>query len=133
MTQINELTGDEGANVTVEPGPLNADQIRTGATQNLAGGEATANQLTGDEDGLWHIHTAGSLHVFDLDAGTVERRLGASAAVLDSVGPRPLRAIINCTLGVGGHWTLESDDPRFTYFLHSSSTIERVERVEWDS
>ena len=76
MNQINELTGDEGANLTVEPESLNADQILTGAAQNLAGGETTAIQLTGDEGGLWHVHTEGSFHVFDLDAGTVGRRPG---------------------------------------------------------
>ena len=130
MNQINELTGDDGSNVTVEPESLAADQILTGATQNLAGGEATATQLTGDEGGLWHVRTEGSLHVVDFDAGTVERRPGAGAAVIEFPGPRSQRAIINCAVGAAGNWTLESDDPRFTYFLHSSSTIERIERVE---
>lgn len=92
--------------------------------------EAIVTRLTGAETGLWHVHTVGSLHVFDLDAGTVERRPGAGAAILDSVGPRPLRSIIHCAVEAGGEWEIESDDFRFEYFRHSSSTIERVERIE---
>ena len=102
-----------------EPEPTNTDHAST----NIA-------HFTGEEGGVWHVYIEGSVHVFDLDARTVERRPGPDAAVLDSVGPRPLRAIITCAVGVGGDWTIESDDPRITYFLHSSSTIERIEQVE---
>lgn len=79
---------------------------------------------------MWHVYTEGSVHVFDLDAWTVEHRPGPDATVLDSVGASPLRAIINGTVGVGGHWTIECDEPRFTNFLHSGSTIKRIERIE---
>ncbi|MBB5633125.1 hypothetical protein BKA04_001348 [Cryobacterium mesophilum] len=93
----------------------------------------TATPLTGEEGGLWRVHTIGSLHSFDLDAGTVERLPGAGAAVIDFPGSHPLLEIIHCTVGAGGYWAIESDDPRFSYLAHTSSTISHIERVERDS
>jgi hypothetical protein len=31
----------------------------------------TVAHLTGEEGGVWHVHTIGSLHIFDFDAGKV--------------------------------------------------------------
>jgi hypothetical protein len=80
-----------------EPKSLNPDQAPT-----------TATHLTGREGGLWHAHTIGSLHIFDFDAGTVERLSGAGAAVIDFPGPRPLLEITDCVVGSG--WVLGKRD-----------------------
>jgi hypothetical protein len=53
-------------------------------------------ELTGNEGGVWQVHTRDSIHVFDLDAWTIERKPGPNAQADPSgahAGCAPSRAV----------------------------------------
>jgi predicted phosphodiesterase len=91
--------------------------------------DATVTELTGSEDGTWQVHTRDSVHVFDLDARTIERRPGPDAVDHHTGGLRKLISINTCRVGDRGFWTFESDDILFDYYWVRSSRVERIERV----
>ena len=87
-------------------------------------------ELTGTEGGVWHVHTRDSIHIFNLDAWTVERKPGPNTWVDPSDGPRRLRTIEACHVGERGHWTMKPDDFLIDYYFHYSSVIKRIDRVQ---
>ena len=89
-------------------------------------------ELTGNESGVWQIHTRDSIHVFDLDAWTIERKPGPNAQADPSDAPRRLRTIESCQVGERGHWTMKSDDFFIDYYFHHSSRVQRIHRVKTD-
>ena len=93
-----------------------------------AGG--TKQELTGTEGGVWQIHTRDSIHIFDLDVWTVERKPGPNTWADSSDGPRRLRTIESCRVGGRGHWTMKSDDYLIDYYFHYTSIIQRIDRVD---
>ena len=95
-----------------------------------AGG--TVTELTGTEGGVWQVRTRDSVHIFDLDVWTVERKPGPNTWADPSDGPRRLRTIKACRVGERGHWTMNSDDFFIDYYFHYSSVIQRIHRVETD-
>jgi hypothetical protein len=90
----------------------------------------TMRELTGTEGGVWHVHTRDSIHVFDLDAWTVERKPGPNTWSDSSDGRRRLRTIKACRVGERGHWTMDSDDFFIDYYFHYSSVIQRIDQVD---
>ena len=92
----------------------------------------TVQELTGTEGGMWKVHTRDSIHVFDLDAWTVERKPGPRARADPSDAPRRLRIIERCQAGERGHWTMKSDDYFIDYYFHYTSVIQRIDCVGTD-
>ena len=90
----------------------------------------TVTELTGNEGGVWHVHTRDSIHIFDLDAWTVERKPGPHARIDPSDTPRRLRTVERCRVGGRGHWTMESDDYLIDYYFHYTSVIQRIDRFD---
>ena len=86
-------------------------------------------ELTGGESGCWVVTTEHSEHMFDLDAGTVERVPGPDAVPFSSDRPRPLRTIEQCQVGKRGYWTVFSDDFMVEFKWHLSTEVLRIVRV----
>ncbi len=87
-------------------------------------------ELTGSEGGILQVHTRDSIHVFDLDAWTIERKPGPNTWASPSDGSRRLRTIERCRVGERGHWTMKSDDYLIDYYFHYTSVIQRIDRVD---
>jgi hypothetical protein len=87
-------------------------------------------ELTGTECGEWHVHTRGSIHIFDLDAWTVERQPGPNTWADPSDAPRRLRTIERCRVGERGHWTMKSDDYLIDRYFHYTSIIQWIDGVD---
>lgn len=84
-------------------------------------------ELTMASEGRWLVHTTGSQHLFDFNAGTVERRPGPNTHATTSDGVHALRSIEACAIGARGRWTMQPED-EFTEFLwHVSSVIQHIE------
>ena len=92
----------------------------------------TVTELTGNEGGVWHVHTRDSIHIFDFDTWTVERKPGPNTWANPSDGPRKLRTIEACRVGGRGYWTMKTDDYLIDYYFHYSSVIQRIDRVRTD-
>ena len=120
------LLGMNGSN-TLSQAVLNLQNLEVEA---FARNNAIVTRLTGAEAGLWEVHTRDSVHLFDLDARTVERRPGPNALLPNIKNVRPLRSISVCEIGERGFWTFPSDDVSVDYLWTNSSTVERIERVE---
>lgn len=87
----------------------------------------TVTELTGVEGGVWLVVTAGSVHVFDLDVGTVLRIPGPTSAPNINDQTRPLRSIGACRVGERGRWTMHPEEPSdVDYYWMITSTIARI-------
>lgn len=87
----------------------------------------TVTELTGVEGGVWQVFTAGSVHVFDLDVGTVIRIPGPTSAPNINDQTRPIRSIGACRVGERGRWTMHPDEPSdVDYYWMVTSTIARI-------
>ena len=104
--------------------------IRKLEVEAFARNNATVNRLAGVESGLWEVKTRDSVHLFDLEARTVERRPGPNALLPNLKDMRPIRSIKVCEIGQRGFWTFPSDDPLVHYLWTSTSVIERIERLQ---
>lgn len=104
--------------------------VETMEVETFARAEATVTRLTGAESGLWAVHTRDSVHLFNLDAQTVERRPGPNALLANIRDVRQIRSIKVCEIGQRGFWTFPSDGPFVNYLWTFSSVVEHIERVE---
>ncbi len=96
-------------------------------------GAETRDRLTGDEGGRWRVVTrSGSVHIFDLDAGTVERIPGPNASVSVNDTCRPLRTIERCEVARTGGWTMKSHDFMVDFYWQACTVIVRIERLPDD-
>ena len=93
--------------------------------------EDNVTELTGIEGGLWQVFTVGSMHLFDLDAGTVTRIPGPTSAPTINDRTRPIRAIGACRVGERGRWTMHTDGWSDTvdHYWQVTSQIVRIERI----
>jgi hypothetical protein len=84
-----------------------------------------------DATGIWNVKTRDSMHVFDLDKGTVERIPGPYAHTNINDRPRPVRSVDTLVVGEPGRWTMFTDGWSDTvdYFWHVSSVIHSIEPV----
>ncbi|MCU1585947.1 MAG: hypothetical protein JWM49_2503 [Microbacteriaceae bacterium] len=90
----------------------------------------TRDRLTGDEGGRWRVVTrSGSNHLFDLDAGTVERIPGPNASTSINDTCRLLRTIERCEVGSTGGWTMKSVDFMVDFYWQVCTVIVRIERL----
>lgn len=120
------LLGMNGSS-TLSQAVLNLQNLEVEAfTRN----DTIVTRLTGAESGLWEVHTRDSVHVFDLDARTVERRPGPNALLPNIKDVRPLRSISVCEVGERGFWSFPSEDVSVDYLWTNSSVVERIERIE---
>lgn len=98
-------------------------------------GEPTeeVTDFTEVESGRWQVWTRDSVHIFDLDGGTVTRLPGSDARLgfYDSE-PSILRHIYFCQVGRPGFWTLEADwrAPSFEYVRQLTTVIRKIDRVK---
>jgi hypothetical protein len=103
------------------------EKEETPMTQNTE----TPTHLTipGDATGIWNVKTRDSMHVFDLDKGTVERIPGPYAHTTINDRPRPVRSVDTLVVGEPGRWTMFTDGWSDTvdYFWHVSSVIHSIE------
>ena len=92
---------------------------------------AIVEELTGSERGVWRVRTLKSSYVFDFENGRVIRIPGPKAHETINDRWRPLRSIVRCRVGHGGHWTMETDDFSFEtdYYWSISTEIMRIERT----
>jgi len=88
------------------------------------------SSLVGSEGGLWIVETRDSVHLFDLDEGTVERVPGPHAGATVNDVPRPIRTIDRCEVGASGRWTMHSDNDLIDYYWAHTSAIARIRRSE---
>lgn len=90
----------------------------------------TVAELTGVEGGVWQVFTAGSVHVFDLDVGTVIRIPGPTSAPNVNDQVRPIRSIEACRVGERGRWTMHPEESELDldYYWMVTSTIARISR-----
>jgi hypothetical protein len=110
-------------------GPITDPVLAAPASEPLPPGSETATQLTGAESGIWLVHTqSGTIHIFDLDARTVERRHGVNAGPLRGDEPRALRSIERCHLNESGYWTFQSHDFMTDFYWQVCTPIQRIER-----
>ncbi len=84
------------------------------------------HELTGQEVGLFAVHTERSVHYFNLvggGRGTVTREPGPAAerSVLDVA--HPLHEILTCQIGAKGEWTLHSEHPLLEYHGRTSPIV----------
>lgn len=84
------------------------------------------NRLDSRDAGKWLVHTRDSIHAFDLDAQTVERRPGPGVRRSRIDQPIPLLELRRVHVGM---WVLAPDDKTIPYWEHDSSVIEPIERV----
>lgn len=117
---------------TEQPDPEPTEQKEVAPMHEPGGDTAPVEltQLTGSEGGTWHVVTRDSIHVFDLDAGTVMRKPGPTATPGSSGVAQPLRNIVTCIVGERGYWTLHTAGWSDTvdYYWHYSSIVQRIER-----
>jgi hypothetical protein len=96
-------------------------------------GLETRDRLTGHEGGRWRVITrSGSIHIFDLDAGTVERIPGPNASTSVNDTRRPLRTIERCEVARTGGWTMKSHDFMVDFYWQVCTVIVRIERLPDD-
>ena len=84
------------------------------------------SELTGQEVGLFAVHTERSVHYFDLHGngrGTVTREPGPGAepSVLDV--HHQLQEILTCQVGAPGEWTLHGEHPLLEYYGRTSLIV----------
>lgn len=97
--------------------------------RNALTDDNTVAELTGVEGGVWQVVTSGSVHVFDLDVGTVLRIPGLTSAPNINDQVRPIRSIGACRVGERGRWTMHPDEPSdVDYFWMITSTIARISK-----
>jgi hypothetical protein len=91
------------------------------------------SNLTEVVSGRWQVWTRDSVHILDLDGGTVPRLPGsdATSGFYDS-HPSILRHIYFCRVGSPGFWTLEADwrAPSFEYVRQLTIVIRKIDRVK---
>lgn len=88
------------------------------------------NRLTGDEGGNWRVVTATSEYFFDLDAMTVTRHPGVSAAETINDVARPIHTIGRCEVGHPGFWTMKPEGSALAFlegFWQQSTQIQIIE------
>ena len=84
------------------------------------------SELTGQEVGLFAVHTPRSVHYFNLlgngqGAVTREPGHGVERSVLDV--PHQLQEILTCQVGAPGEWTLHSEHPLLEYHGRTSRIV----------
>ena len=91
-------------------------------------------ELTTAQRGYWRVVTRDSLHLFDLEGGSVTRIRGATAIETVNDRTRPLRTIEKCEVGKRGHWTMHTDNYSFDidYFWAHTSRVHRIEPLSQD-
>jgi hypothetical protein len=114
---------------SMEPSPDTVET--TTVSDRLPTDTETVTQLTGTESGVWLVHTqSGTIHIFDLDARTVERRPGVNGYRLHGDEPRALRSIERCRLNESGYWTFQSHDFLTDFYWQVCTKIVRIERAK---
>ena len=83
--------------------------------------------LTTVSGGRWMLHTVGSRHLVDLDAGTIERIPGAQSHPTTSDAVHQIRTLDVCRIGERGRWTMLGDPFGVDYYWHVSSPIRHIE------
>jgi hypothetical protein len=91
----------------------------------------SVQQLAPDSRGRWLIHTRGSIHVLDLDAGTYERRPGPTSRRFAHDNTTLVLTRVEIWPQVGARvlvWVDDPDLPELLEFWRLTSTINRIAR-----
>jgi hypothetical protein len=123
------ILAKNGSDVAISQAVLD---VYTLGLQFLTRDDDRVDELTGNEGGLWRVTTRDSVHIFDLQKGTVERFPGETATAYVEDAPRRLREITTCRVGARGYWTFKSYDFMTDYFWASTSEIQAIERIPND-
>lgn len=89
-------------------------------------------ELSHAEGGRWNVYAQGSVHRFDLDAGTVTRIPGPNSRPSINDVTRKLRTIEASAVGRSGYWTLASDRDDVDFYWQVTSRIVRITRIPDD-
>lgn len=87
------------------------------------------NELSLADGGRWNVYTQGSVHRFDLDAGTVTRIAGPNSRPSINDVTREIRTIEASAVGRSGYWTLVSDRDDVEFYWQMTSRIMRITRI----